>query len=233
MKNNNRVNNQILSTIIQLLTFEKIKKSGLSLEASFKNKKGIFIVSDLDDADGLFAGIMSRFVLYSNTPIEELVKANIVELSGTYYFFDENDDEIQVDIEIENGKKLFFANGYEVEDEVIYPKYKIHENTVKEAIEIFETVKDFVEKTRFAFIEKSVRYVVPLYVVLLFKALRAIKNDEDAEISQILTEMLHEHKLIDEIKKTEDVSELVSFAIEAQNIDTGDWKETITIDYNF
>lgn len=233
MKNNNRVNNQILSTIIQLLTFEKIKKSGLSLEDGFKNKKGIFSVPDLDKADGLFAGIMSRFVLYSNTPIEELVKANIVELSGTYYFFDENDDEIQVDIEIENGEKLFFANGYEVEDEVIYPKYKIHENIVKEAIEIFETVKEFVEKTRFAFIEKSVRYVVPLYVVLLFKALRVIKNDEDAKISEILTEMLHEDKLIDEIKKTEDVSELVSFAIEAQNIDTGDWKGTITIDYNF
>lgn len=233
MKNNNQINNQISSTIIQLLTFEKIKKSGLSLEAGFKNKKGIFSVPDLDDEDGLFAGIMSRFVLYSNASTDELVKANIIEPSGTYYFFDEDDEQVKVDVEIENGKQIFCANGYEVEDEEVIPKYKIQESTVKEAIEILETVKEFVEKTRFTFIEKSVRYVVPLYVVMLFKALRAIKNDEDTEISEILTEMLHEDKLIDEIKKTEDVSELVSFAIDAKNIDTGDWKETITIDYIF
>lgn len=229
MKNNDL----ILSAIIQLLTFEKIKKNSLNMVEGFKDEKIIFGTTDLDDKDGFFAGILFRFVIHSEASIDDLIKANIIEPSGTYYFFDEDDEQVKVDVEIENGKQIFCANGYEVEDEEVIPKYKIHESTVKEAIEILETVKEFVEKTRFAFIEKSVRYVVPLYIIMLFKALRAIKNDEDTEISEILTEMLHEDKLINEIKKTEDVSELVSFAIEAQNIDTRDWKETITIKYNF
>lgn len=227
MKNNDL----ILSAIIQLLTFEKIKKNSLNMVEGFKEEKIIFGATDLDDKDGFFAGILSRFVIHSDASIDDLIKANIIEPSGTYYFFDENDDQVKVDVEIENGKKLFFANGYEVEDEEILPKYKIHENTVKEAIEIFDTVKDFVEKSRFTFIDRSVKYVLPLYVAIIFKALRAIKNEKYTNISEVLTEMLHEDKLVNEIKKTE-VSELHSFAIEAKTLDTGDWKDTVSIHYN-
>lgn len=227
MKNNDL----ILSAIIQLLTFEKIKKNSLNMVEGFKDEKIIFGATDLDDKDGFFAGILSRFVIHSEASIDDLIKANIIEPSGTYYFFDENDDQVKVDVEIENGKKLFFANGYEVEDEDILPKYKIHKNTIKEAIKIFDTVKDFVEKSRFTFIDRSVRYVIPLYVAIIFKALRAIKNEKNTDISEVLTEMLHEDKLVNEIKKTE-VSELNSFAIEAKNLDTGDWKDTVSIHYN-
>lgn len=227
MKNNDL----ILSAIIQLLTFEKIKKNSLNMVEGFKEEKIIFGATDLDDKDGFFAGILSRFVIHSDASIDDLIKANIIEPSGTYYFFDENDDQVKVDVEIENGKKLFFANGYEVEDEDILPKYKIHKNTIKEAIKIFDTVKDFVEKSRFTFIDRSVRYVIPLYVTIIFKALRAIKNEKNTDISEVLTEMLHEDKLVNEIKKTE-VSELNSFAIEAKTLDTGDWKDTVSIHYN-
>lgn len=228
MKNNDA----ILSAIIQLLTFEKIKKNNLNMVEGFNDEKIIFGATDLDDKDGFFAGILSRFVIHSEASIDDLIKANIIEPSGTYYFFDENDDQVQVDVEIENGKKLFFSNGYEVEDEDILSKYKIHENTVKEAIEIFDTVKEFVEKSRFTFIDRSVRYVIPLYVAIIFKALRLIKNEKYTDISEVLTEMLHEDKLVNEIKKTE-VSELNSFATEAKTLDTGDWKDTVSIHYNF
>lgn len=227
MKNND----VILSAIIQLLTFEKIKKSELGLEVGFKDKKAIFGATDIDDKDGFFAGILSRFVLHSNAAIDDLVKANIIEPSGTYYFFDENDDQVKVDVEIENGEKVFLYNGYDIEDEEIFPKYKIHESTVKEAIEIFDVVKGFVEKTRFTFIDQSVRYVLPLYVAMLLKALRAIKNEKNTDVSEVLTEILHEDKLVNEIKKTEDVSELTYFAIEAKTLDTGDWRDTVNIHY--
>lgn len=229
MKNNDVV----LSAIIQLLTFEKIKKNKLNLVEGFNDKNVVFGVTDLDDKDGFFAGILSRFVVYSEASIDDLIKANIIELSGTYYFFDEDDNQEKVDVEIENGKQLFSFNGYEIEDQEILPKYKIHKDTIKEAIEVFDSVKGFVEKTRFTFIEKSVRYVLPLYVAILLKALRAIKNNQYTNISEMLTEMLHEDKLINEIKKIKDVSELVSFAIEAKTLDTGDWKDTVSIHYTF
>lgn len=228
MKNND----VILSAIIQLLTFEKIKKNNLNMVEGFKGEKIIFGATDLDNKDGFFAGILSRFVIHSEASIDDLIKANIIEPSGTYYFYDEDDDQVKVDVEIENGKKLFFANGYEVEDEEILPKYKIHENTVKEAIKIFDTVKEFVEKSSFTFIDRSVRYVIPLYVAIIFKALRAIKNEKHTDISEVLIEMLHEDKLVNEIKKTE-VSELSRFATEAKTLDTGDWKDTVSIHYNF
>lgn len=218
--------------LFNCLHSKKIKKSKLDLVVGFKDKKSIFGATDIDDKDGFFAGILSRFVIHSEASIDDLIKANIIEPSGTYYFFDENDDQVKVDLDIENGKQLFFYNGYEVEDEEILPKYKIHENIVEEAIKIFDTVKEFVEKSHFTFIEQSVKYVIPLYVAILFKALRAIKNEKHTDISEVLIEMLHEDKLVNEIKKTE-VSELSRFATEAKTLDTGDWKDTVSIHYNF
>lgn len=82
MKNNDL----ILSAIIQLLTFEKIKKNSLNMVEGFKDEKIIFGATDLDDKDGFFAGILSRFVIHSEASIDDLIKVNIIEPSGTYYF---------------------------------------------------------------------------------------------------------------------------------------------------
>ena len=120
MKNNDL----ILSAIIQLLTFEKIKKNSLNMVEGFKDEKIIFGATDLDDKDGFFAGILSRFVIHSEASIDDLIKANIIEPSGTYYFFDENDDQVKVDVEIENGKNYSLLMVMKLKMKIFYLNIK-------------------------------------------------------------------------------------------------------------
>lgn len=219
---------KLFNLIVQLLAFEKLAQSGFK----HGNVTPFAFSHDLEDNDGFYKILFGRyfFGLHSEEEIEEIIKTGVLVRTRDIFWIDPEDDNeeiVKLDIEIEDGETIYAYNGYEVypeDNELIY-KYKINEDIIKEAREIYASCEKFIEseKNIFTFIENGIKYEVPLYAIVLLNAFYEEENKKHNMLNLTMSD--YDFKRV--ILSVKDVSILIHAAISAKKIETQDWKETI------
>ena len=240
MNTNKNAESMMLSSVIQLLAFNKMKAQGLDLCVS--NPDHAF-KDFYEDGKDMWAGHIAYFMLGTTESAETLEAHGILTQSEKVYFLDENEDEQEVDVDIESGFPLYYFNGYPLDtDEFeIMHKYRINDEIVSRAKEIIESLTG---RSKFDILfnvinEENTKFFIPLYVATLFDALKNINNR--SEISETFVEnfllvddgrSLHntvQEYLTHALKDVQKIDTVVAFSVryEEQN-DPIDWKKTIS-----
>ena len=235
-------NNMMLSAIIQVLTLNKMKANGMDFDLS--NKDHVFY-DFYEDRKEMWGGQFTRIMLNKNDTIEKFEENGIVSASEQLYYFDENDDEQIIDVDMENGFPIYYSNGYPLDtDEFeVVNKYKIHDDIINKADEIFEYLK---KESRlddvFSVVnaENTTKFFIPTYTALLFKALEELeKEDVSVSIEEFLLTPVPQHSsnaysenyLADAFKGVENINTVISFSTRSEEVSKpADWKKTISVE---
>lgn len=240
MNTNENAKSMMLSSVIQLLAFNKMKAQGLDLCIS--NPDHAF-KDFYEDGKDMWAGHIAYFILGTTESAETLEVNGILTQSGKVYFLDEDENEQKVDVDMESGFPLYYFNGYPLDtDEFeIMHKYRINDEIVNRAKEIIEslTVRSKFDILFNVINEENTKFFIPLYVATLFDALRNI-NDR-SEISETFVEDFlladdgrSKHNTVQEylsyaLEKLWNIDTVIAFAVKNEAQDKPvDWKKTIS-----
>lgn len=239
MNTNKNAESMMLSSVIQLLAFNKMKANGIHFEIS--NRDHVF-KDFYEDGVDMWAGQISYFILNTGENAETLEDKGIITRCEKLYFLDEDENEQEVDVDMESGFPLYYFNGYPLDtDEFeIMHKYRISDTIVNRAKEIIEslTVHSKLDILFNVVNEENTKFFIPIFVATLYNTLRSIEEKSD------ITEDFAENTLLSAQKDpNESLEQYVSNALQkVYNVDTvtafsvrneqqgapSDWKETIS-----
>lgn len=239
MNTNKNAESMMLSSVIQLLAFNKMKANGIHFETS--NRDHVF-KDFYEDGANMWAGQISYFILNTGENAETLEDEGIITRCEKLYFLDEDENEQEVDVDMESGFPLYYFNGYPLDtDEFeIMHKYRISDEIVNRAKEIIESLTAH-SKLDILFNvvnEENTKFFIPIFVAALYNTLKGIEEKSD------ITEDFAENALLSAQKDpNESLEQYVSDALQkVYNVDTvtafsvrneqqgapSDWKETIS-----
>lgn len=239
MNTNKNAESMMLSSVIQLLAFNKMKNNGIHFETS--NHDHVFN-NFYEDGEDMWAGQISYFILNTGANAETLENKGIITRSEKLYFLDEDENEQEVDVDMESGFPIYYFNGYPLDtDEFeIINKYQISDEIVNRAKGIIESLTAHSKLDILFNIvnEENTKFFIPIFVATLYKTLKSIEEKSD------ITEDFAENALLsaqrdpnqsleqyvsDALQKVYNVDTVIAFSVRnEQQGAPSDWKETIS-----
>jgi len=240
MNTNKNAESMMLSSVIQLLAFNKMKAHGIHFETS--NRDHVF-KDFYEDGKDMWAGQIAYFILNTGESAETLEDKGLLTRSEKLYFLDEDENEQEVDVDMESGFPLYFANGYPLDtDEFeIFNKYRISDQIVKRAKEIIDSLKTHSKLDILFNIvnEENTKFFIPIYIATLFNTLKSIEKEsdipEDFAENALLSAQRDSDQSLEQyisgaLQDVYNVDTVIAFSV--RNEQQGapiDWKETISI----
>lgn len=233
--------NKLTSAIIQLLALNKMKMNDIHFDIGDRNS---FLCDFYGNCEDMWVGQLTNFILHTNENINVLEEKGIVEKSKDLYFFDEDEYEQKVEVDIENGVPIYCFNGYVIDtDEFqVSHNYNIKKEIVEKAEKIVAQL-EFEDKLIPIFSvkdEKNTEFFIPVYIATLFDVLDKLTHFEQVEESFVEDALLSAHYglekqdvedyVIEKLKSVNKIDSVVNFSISHQKSQEPIcWKKTIDI----
>lgn len=226
-------NKVLLSAITKVLFLTKSIDNGFNVGSVVLPSNSIFLSQELFE-ESYFAGELLRvfkgFFNIEDFIVRRLIEAEILEPTGDFYYIGDEEEFYGIKVEkyTEYDVTEFYLEGDLITDhDLLLEKYKIHSSIVDEAKQIFESVKDYIEKEKFTFINSG-KYEVPLYAGLIFNALELVNQKKSYQSIDSLKDIHRdENAVVELLKKYSDTYSLSNMGVKKEG--DGDWRDTIEL----